>query len=144
MDAPTANNVELRAPSWPILDERGKAMARAHGDLLKATNPLNDSTTYDVATSTFNLTKISSPTGGTGGTADYRPTSVTDAQGNTTALTYNSWGQTATSAVGAPAGGGSPAGGTWSYKYQGGSGSTAASCGGKPGRCARSPTGTAT
>jgi RHS repeat-associated protein len=140
-----------------ILDGRNLSTSNqfnAHGDLLKNINPLNDATTYDVATSTYNLTKITSPTGGIGGTgaagrtmqyvfptpagngatADYRPTSAIDAQGNTTAVTYNTWGQTATAAVGTPAGGGSPAGGTWSYQYQGGSGATAATCGGKPGQ----------
>ncbi len=140
-----------------ILDGLGHANAsqfNGHGDLISASNGALDVTQYTVAASTFNLTKVTSPTGGGGGTgaagrtgeftyptalgngatADYRPQSAKDAQGNTTDLTYNTWGQTATSAVGRAGGTGTPAGGTWSYKYQGGSGTTAATCGGKPGQ----------
>ncbi|TKV57001.1 RHS repeat-associated core domain-containing protein [Nakamurella flava] len=126
----------------------------AHGELTKRTSALNDATNMEFATSTYNLTKVTSPTGGSGGTgaagrtveytyptaigggatADYRPTSVKDAEGNKSTLTYNSWGQTASEVRGAPAGGGAGALGTWSYKYQGGSGATAASCGGKSGQ----------
>ncbi len=140
-----------------VLDGLGNSNAsqfNAHGDVTSASNGALDVTQYTVAASTFNLTKVTSPTGGGGGTgatgrtgeftyptalgngatADYRPQSAKDAQGNTTDLTYNTWGQTATSAVGRAGGTGTPAGGTWSYKYQGGSGTTAATCGGKPGQ----------
>lgn len=128
-----------------------------HGDLLKTTNAATNFTTYTVesASFTYNLTKVTSPTGGAGGTGaagrameaiypttitgngattDYRPQSLKDSQGNLTNLQYNSWGQTAKEDRGWDAITSTAVGGTWTYKYQGGSGTTAATCGGKNGQ----------
>lgn len=143
-----------------VTDARGNPTSsdfNPHGDLLKTTNAATNFTTYTVesASFTYNLTKVTSPTGGAGGTGaagrtgeaiypstivgggatvDYRPTSLKDSQGNLTNLTYNAWGQTAKEDRGWDAATSTAVGGTWSYKYQGGSGTTAATCGGKNGQ----------
>ena len=125
----------------------------AHGEQESATSAEGDVTSYEIPqpSTTYNLTKITSPSAGGGGTGlagrtmqasfpvptgsnlDYRPTSLTDEQGALQKFTlYNSWGQAVTVERG-KVGMASPAGGTWTYKFQG-SDQIPGSCGGKPGQ----------
>jgi len=87
----------------------------AHNDTTSMANDYNDATNIGIATSTYNLTSITAPTTGGGGTGDqgrtqtyqyttapangvyntvdYRPTSSTDSQANVTNMAYNQWGE---------------------------------------------------
>ena len=145
-----------------IEDARHHSQSRgynSHNDTTSATSAYIDATTFDVATSTYNLTKITSPSatpggggaagrsqsavyttapsgpGGSYSTADYRPSSVTDSNTNTTSYLYNNFGETrsAQSAGGAA--------GTTLYNYQGDSQIPATSCGGKTGQLCKSTDG---
>lgn len=132
----------------------------AHNDTTSATTAYNDASSFDTATSTYNLMKITSPSatpggggtagraqsftyttapsgpGGTYSTADYRPTSVTDTNTNTTSYLYNNFGEPRSMQS---AGG---AAGTTLRNYQGDTQvSPATSCGGKTGQLCKSTDG---
>ena len=135
------------------LSHQHTASYNAHNDATSLANNLNDTTNYGYATSTYNLTSITSPTGGDGrhrrrrqvaavhyappanptgpfSTADFRPTSVTDAQSKTTGLAYNSFGEATTISTA------SGQGGTLHRACQGDDTSTTPGpdCGGKKGQ----------
>jgi RHS repeat-associated protein len=114
-----------------------------HNDLMSQKSARDEETKFNTAANTYNLTQITAPTGDPGGTgtagrtaqyeftaptgtddstfttADYRPTSVTDAQGNKTEIQFwNSWGQA--TQVTTPGG----VGGTSTFTYHGDGGVT--------------------
>lgn len=145
-----------------ITDARGHAQSKgynSHNDTTAATSAYNDTTSYDTATSTYNLMKITSPSatpggggaagraqsftyttspsgpGGTYSTADFRPTTVTDTNTNMSTYAYNNFGEpkSVQSAGGAA--------GTTLLKYQGDNQTPASSCGGKTGQLCTSTDG---
>jgi RHS repeat-associated protein len=143
------NNPENRVTS--VTDARGLVGSTAfevHGEVSGRTAAGLAETTYTYTpvsggNSTYNLEQVKTGGGsmtdftyptavGNGATADYRPQSVKDAQGNYSTMTYNSWGQALTVAVGkANSGTATPLGGTITYTYHGSGGVT---CGGKNGQ----------
>jgi len=143
-----------------IKDARNHSQAssyNSHNDTTGSTSALNDTTSYDIATSTYNLMKTTSPAatvggtgrtqsatyttapsgpGGTYSTVDFRPTTTTDTNKNTSTYAYNNFGEpkSVQSAGGAA--------GTTLRNYQGDSQvSPATSCGGKTGQLCTSTDG---